>query len=132
MSFTDVQKVKIRHHLGYLNVAESQTFVLGAPAGIETSFIIEGAMNRVLVAAEPEVVRHLGILDNIECQMNDDRELLAVDKVDEIMVRKTEMKELRTEYLYWRLSLANLLGVYPNPFDKRYAGGTGINVPVSH
>jgi hypothetical protein len=104
--------------------------VLGAPAAIETQFIIEGAMNRVLIAAEPEVRRHVAILDNIEEQMNADRELLAVDKVDEIGIRKTEMGELRTEYMYWRHSLSNLLGIYANPFDRRF-GGMGINIPVS-
>jgi capsule polysaccharide export protein KpsE/RkpR len=129
--FTDQEKVKIRHHLGYLNVAASATFVLGSPAAIETQFIIESAMNLVLVAAEPEVRRQLTILDCIEEQMNSDRELLAVNEVGEIKIRGTEMKELRVEYQFWRRALGNLLGCYPNPFDKRF-DGPGINVTVNH
>jgi hypothetical protein len=129
--FTAEEKVKIRHHLGFLNVAASATFVLGVPQAVETQFIIERAMDLVLVPAEPEVRRHLGILDCIEDQMNADRELLAVNEVGEIKVRGTEMKELRVEYQYWRKSLANLLGVYPNPFDKRFESG-GVNIPVHH
>jgi hypothetical protein len=129
MPLTAEEKVKIRHHTGYLNVQAVETFVLGAPAGIETSFIIEGAMNRILPEAEGEVRRHLAILDATEAQMLDDRELLAVNKVDELGIRPTEMKELRNEYLYWRMSLCNLLGVYPNPFDRRFAN-MGINVAV--
>lgn len=124
------EKVKIRHHLGYLNVAASQTFVLGSPAAIETQFIIEGAMNRVLPEAESEVRRHLAILDKLEEQSIQDQELLAVDRVDEILVRKTEMKEITEQYQYWRLSLGNLLGCYPNQFDKRFYGVAGLNVRV--
>jgi len=131
MPFTEEEKVMIRHHLGYLNVAAAYTFVLGSPAAIETQFIIEGAMNRVLVEAEGQVRRHIAILDTIEQQMNDDRELLAVNDVDEIKIRPTEMRELRNEYQYWRMSLSNLLGVYPNPFDRRFAD-SGINVGVKH
>lgn len=131
MAFTAEEKVKIRHHLGYLNVQDAQTFVLGTPAAVETQFIIEGAMDRVLVAAESELRRHVAILDKIEEQLICDQELLAVDAIGEIKVRATEMKELRVEYQYWRQGLANLMGIYPNPFDKRYAD-SGINISVQH
>lgn len=130
MSLTDEEKVKIRHHLGYLNVSAVQTFVLGSPAAVETQFIIEGAMTKVLDAALPEVRRHLVILDQIEAQMVEDHELLAVSQVGEIAVRPDEQQALDLRYQRWRQSLANLLGVYPNPFDKRY--GSRVNVPVSH
>jgi hypothetical protein len=130
MAFTLEEKVKIRHHLGYLGVAAAQTFALGAPAAVETQFIVEGAMNRVMPEAEPEVRRQLEILNSIEDQMNADRELLVVDRVDEIQIRPREMDELRREYLYWRNAMANLLGIYPNPWDRRFSNA-GINVPVS-
>lgn len=130
MPFTEQERVKIRHHLGFLNVAEAATFVLGTPAAVETQFIIEGAMNRILDAALPEARRHIQILDQIEDQMVADHELLAVTKVGEIDIRKDEQEALENRYDRWRQSLANLLGVYPNPFDKRR--GPGINVPVSH
>lgn len=136
MAFTPEEKVKIRHHLGYLNVQEAQTFVLGNPAAVETQFIIEGAMDRVLSAAEPEARRHLAILDGIECQMVADHELLAVNKIGEIEVRREEQEQLRKEYRYWRAGLANILGIYPNPFDRRYGMandvGPAVNIPVQH
>ena len=133
MPLTAQEKVKVRHHLGFLNVAQVQTFVLGSPQAVETQFIIEGAMNLILQDAEPELRRHLQILDKIEEQLIDDQELLAVDAVDEIKVRGTELKELRKEYQYWRHSMANLLGCYPNPFDKRWTAVDGsLNVPVIH
>ncbi len=129
MPLTPEEKVQVRHHLGYLNVQESQTFVLGVPAGVQTQFIIEGAMNRVMEVALPQVRRHVGILDKIESQMIDDQELLAVQSVDEIVINPEEMKKLKAEYLYWRQGLANLLGVYPNPYDGRFAGRS-MNVSV--
>lgn len=129
MPLTEQEKIKIRHHLGFLNVAEVATFTLGTPAGVETQFIIEGAMERVLEAALPELRRQLQILDVIEEQMVADHELLAVKKIGEITVREDEQQALDARYERWRCSLANLLGVYPNPFDKR---GGGINVPVQH
>lgn len=136
MPFTDAEKVKIRHHLGYLNVGYAQTFVLGNPQAVETQFIIEGAMDLVLDAALPEARRQLGILDRIECQMVGDHELLAVNKIGEIEVRKEEQDQLRKEYRYWRAALANILGIYPNPFDRRYGMGNdvgpAVNIPVQH
>lgn len=131
MAFTDEEKVAIRRHLGYGNVGSAETFVLGIPAAIETAFVIEGAMNKVLPAAESEVRRHIAILNKIEGQLIDDLELLAVDRVDEIVIRGTEMRELRKEYQFWRDALANMLSIYPNAWDQRFAN-SGINVGVKH
>jgi hypothetical protein len=130
MPLTEDDKVKIRMHLGYLNVAEAYTFVLGTPAGVETQFIIEGAMNRVLESAISQVRRFIQILDTIQEQKVNDLELLAVNKVGEIDVRNDEMKALDEQYDYWCGNLANMLGVYASPFDKRNGGG--INVSVIH
>jgi hypothetical protein len=136
VSFTPHEKVRIRHHLGYLNVTSSATFVLGLPQAVETQFIIENAMNLVLPEAETEVRSHLATLDSIEEQMRCDHELLAVEQVGEIKIRHDEQKALDKRYLRWRRGLSNLLGVHPNPFDRRYPGdslpGAGINVPVRH
>ena len=129
--FSPEEKVSIRRHLGYLNVQASQTFALGVPAAVETQFIIEGAMDRVLQEAAGQVRRHLTILDKIEGQMVDDLELLAITKIGEISVRGDEHAALRKQYDYWAQGMANLLGVYPNPFDKRNSSG-GINVRVNH
>ena len=130
MGFSPGEKVKIRHHLGYLNVTNAATFALGVPQAIETQFIIENAMNLVLPEAEVEARRHLSILDGIEEQQICDHELLAVTKVGEIDVRGDEQEALDKRYQHWRNALANIMGVIPNPFDKRFQGG--INVSVRH
>lgn len=132
------EKVKVRHHLGYLNVEESQTFALGTPASVETQFMIEGAMNRVLPEAVPEVRRLLQVLDSIEEQQIMNLELIQVKKLGEIEINSTgedrEQKQLVQVYDRWVESLANLIGSYRNPFDKRLGklGSGGINVAVQH
>lgn len=137
-SLSAQEKVKVRHHLGYLNVQEAQTFVLGTPASVETQFIIEGAMDRVLADAVIEVRRHIQILDSIEEQKVQNLELLQVKKLGEIEVNSTgddrEQKQLIKEYDRWVDSLANLFGVVRNPYDKRKGamGTGGINVGVQH
>ncbi len=126
---TPDEKVKVRHHCGYLNVQDASTFVLGVPASLETQFIIEGAMDRVLEAALPELRRHLGILDGIEQLMVCDHELAAVNSLGEIQINQEEQKQLTRRYDYWVNSLCNILGVIRNPYDKRQHGG-GISVGV--
>lgn len=132
--FSDPEKVRIRHHLGYLNVAAAQTFVLGTPAGVETQFLVEGAMNKVLPEAEVLIREMLAKCDAVEGQITENQELLAVTQVDEIGVRQDEFEQLVKRYHYWRNGLANALGIYPNPFDKRFGAGSamGVNVPVRH
>lgn len=130
MPLTEDEKVQVRHALGFLNVAEAATFVLGTPAGVETQFIIEGAMNRVLESALPLLRNHLAILAKIEAQMVDDLETLVVRKLGEIEIDPEEMPKLRREYDFWRQRLANILGVYANPFDKARYGGPGANFRV--
>lgn len=137
-ALNQAEKVKVRHHLGYLNVQEAQTFVLGTPAAVETQFIIEGAMNRVLEEALPEVRRHVQIMDSIEEQMVANHELIQITKIDTIDVNSTgqdrEQRQLRQTYDYWADSLANLFGIYRNPFDKRlgHFGRGGINARVAN
>ena len=64
--FTDEQKMKARHHLGYLNVGAVSTFVLGVPAALPTLFTVEGAWDKILPEAEILVDKYLCRLDQID------------------------------------------------------------------
>lgn len=133
MALTEYEKVRIRHHLGYLGVTDAYTFVLGTPAAVETQFLIEGAMDRVMEEALPLARELLARCDLTESQMIDDQELIAVDEIGEIKLRKTQQKELRKVYREHIRALSNLLGVPQNPFDKRgfgVGGAGGTNIPV--
>jgi hypothetical protein len=126
--FTEEEKARIRHHTGYLNVESAQTFVLGSPAAVQTQFLIEGAMQRVLPSGEVQVRRLLGILDGIEGMMVENLELLSVTQVDEIAINPEQMKLYRVEYDRWVAALCNIFGIPRNPFDQR--GASSINVRV--
>jgi len=135
MAFTDEEKVKIRHHLGYLNVQETATFVLGVPAALQTTFMIEGAFGKVLPAAENLARTLLCRLDSIEEQVFGGTDLADVDETGGVKVNRKRLPELATYYQIAQKELANLFGVVPNPFDLRLEGwlGTGaggISVPV--
>ena len=130
-ALADEEKVKIRHHLGYINVGQGSTFFLGSPATVEINFAIENAMTKLLPQAYPLVREMLARCDATEQQLFDNQENLAVTKVCDIELRSDEMKELDKRYDRWRGALANALGVYFNPWDKRDVGGaSGVNVPV--
>lgn len=132
MPLTTEEKVRIRHHLGFLNVAEAYTFVLGVPAGVETQFIIEGAMNRVLEAALPLLRQKLAQCDDLDARLtNEDvTDLALVAKLGEIESSGNAFEQLKGMLDHRRREIARILGVMPNPFDQ--VGWGGVNVPVRH
>jgi hypothetical protein len=115
--------------LGYLNVSAVQTFVLGTPASLETQFMIEGAMDKILPGAIPLLDRILTNLEIIEQQSVDDLELLAVNRVGDIEVSDKEHSRLLKQYDRWVGALCNLLGIQRNVFDKR-GQGSSLNARV--
>lgn|SRR5690606_40319825 len=134
MALTEEEKVKVRHHLGFLNVQSVYTFVLGSPSSVETQFAIEGAMERLIPAALPELRRHLGFLDKIEEQMICGLENIDVEQLGEMKLnvkgKDRAQMQLREVYDYWANSLANLMGIYRNPFDRRKS--KSMNARVRH
>lgn len=129
MPLTEQEKVRVRHHTGYLNVAEAYTFVLGSPSSVETQFIIEGAMDRVKESALPLLRDLIRRLDLLEDQMVEASDLLDVSSLGEITIDPNLRRKRIAEYDYQCGGLCNLLGVTRNPFDKRLAENS-INVRV--
>lgn len=130
--FSEDEKVRMRHHCGFLNVADAYTFVQGVPAGVQTQFIIEGAMQRVRAEAAPKARELLCRLDSLErsyyCSADD---FASVTKIDNIEINPKRRRELAGYYKTAQQSLCNLLGIVPNPWDQReILMSGGINVPV--
>lgn len=124
------ERVRCRHHMDYLNVASAATFVFGTPAAVETQFLIEPAMDKVLVEAVPLFRQILATLDALEAQMVEDHETLVASRVGQTELRGDEQQQLDARYRRWQGKLSNLLGAPSNPFDKN--GGGGINARVMH
>jgi len=133
---TEDEKVRARIHLGYPNFASQATFSLGIPAALQTAFITEGAFTKILPQAEGRFRIILARMDAIECQIEANTENVEATKIGEIELRENAFEQLLKRYRYWQGTLANMLGVLPNPFDFReglgagYNGGGGINIPV--
>jgi hypothetical protein len=120
-----------------MQVQEAQTFVMGAPAGVQTQFQIEGGFNRILPQAEDLFRDRLDKLDALLQQLVDNQENQEVTKIGEISVNEGAFEQLVKRYQFWQRDLGNMMGVPPNPFDMRFGGllGSGagsINLAVNH
>jgi len=119
---TPEEKVRIRDHLGYLNTSELSTFVLGLPAGIETQFLIERAMDPfVKEDALPMIRTILCELDDVDKQRRQVRSAIATQAVGAIQMRDPQeaFAALNGEFIRLIGRLANAFGVPSNPFDRR-------------
>lgn len=130
-AFTEEEKVRIRHHLGYMNVSLASAFALSVPTGLRTDFLLEMSMTKVLPAAYPQARKLLAYLEQLEEQKIMDAELLAFVKVDEIEFASEEQSRVHQLYRQFQAALANLFGVAPNPYDQR-EGTSGINIGVDN
>lgn len=130
--FSEHEKARIRYHLGYTNVTSVSTFSLGVPANVQTTYLLEGAFNKMLPEGETLVRELIPRLDAIDLQIFENSEFLVAASVDEIQMRPDEMQRLIDRYEWCRRSLGNAMGVPPNPFDQRFVGGgTSINARVT-
>jgi hypothetical protein len=134
----DKDKERCRYHLGYLGTSFAASIVMGVPTPLQTSFLIEDAMNRL---NGPEVVTRvqalLCTLDNLETQMIKAAGMLGIETAGELTLHplrgtgKLVTDSLEAEYYRWGCRLADVLGVPPYPFSRRYQRrGPGTNVPV--
>src|SRR5260221_6159274 len=128
MAFTETEKARIRYHLGYANVSFAFTFVMGFGATIPFQSVLEGNLDKSLPEIDAKVRELLQRLDDTELQMFDNQELLLIDGISTITVRKEGQARFRNQYQYWQNSLAMVFTVQPNPYDPRFLMN-GVNVP---
>lgn len=128
-----VDRVRVRYHLGYLNVQEASTFQLGVPAALPTLFMVEGAMEKLIPEAVPMVRSLLDRLDCIQEELFGGIDFASYKEIDKIVVNEDRFAELGKYYRLALQSLAGMLGVPPNPYDPReWAAGVSLNVRVNH
>lgn len=136
MAFDDAEKERIRYHMGYLQVAPAAALTFGIPAPIQTLFLVESAMDRVLPAAEDRIRKLITVLDQIECRMLDGQNYLIADQLSDITIRADNIDKLEDEYCRWASRLADVLGspLYPGAerFRRLRGGGAGQagSIPV--
>lgn len=131
MALTQDQMVKARHHMGYPNVGAVQTFAFGVPAAMQTTFMIEGAMVRILPQAESRLQYLLEKLDKAECKIDDVLDSADMSEAEDVKFRDNGLAKVAQVYKVYQQGLANLMGIVPNPYDQReWLQGGGINVSV--
>lgn len=130
MAFTLDERARIRRHLGYPNTSPSAAMAFGIPIPIETLFLVESAMDKLLPQGEPDVRRFLGELDNIECQMSAARQFLPVSNIDGTAIRPDHIPMLENEYSRWQNRLADTLGVPVYDFSRRRNESKAGNIRV--
>lgn len=126
------EKVRALHHLGYQNVDAVSTFALGVPAAMQTSFMIEGAFDKI--SSRPGAYQKFQQLlcrcDEIENRVFCGADLADIESIGDITVNRKRVRELADYYKIAQQEIGNLLGVPPNPWDMREWLQGGINVSV--
>jgi len=127
MPFDLDEKSRIRYHMGYLQVTPAAAITYGIPTPIQTLFLLESAMDRVIIQAEDRIRRLITVLDNIECRMIDAQNYLVADQLSDITLRKDHINQLEDEYCRWAARLADTLGapLYPGAERFRRLFGAG-------
>lgn len=131
MAFTEKEKARIRHHLGYPSWQHMASAIhLGTPAGVEVLHLLEAAFNKMMPEGEEVIRVDLCNCEDIENQMAGARSRLKTEKVDKVTMNHGELGALRRELELWQRKLADDLGCFPNPFDLSHGAGGGINAKV--
>lgn len=131
--FTDSEKARIRHFLGYPSwAALSNGIQLGFPAGAQPLYLLEQAFGRMLSGGSDTVRSDLCECESIEAQLRDGRSRLKAVALGELKMNPLELTALRGELIFWQRRLADDLGVPMNPMATMTVNGMagGMNATV--
>lgn len=135
MALTPDERDRVRYHLGFLSVSDGASIQFGLPRATQLLFILDRAMDNLLVIAEDRVRRYIKIMDDIECRLVDAQDRLAAEALGELKLRDQEPDRLEKEYVRWGFRLAGIFGVPPYAYSERYRTAvtamTG-SIPVRH
>lgn len=134
MALTAGEKQRIRYHLGYPSLTDAASVAFGVPTMNQTNFLVESALNRLLVEALEQVRSISTVMDGIETQLISAQGRLRAEKLEELKLRADECDALEGEYRRWGYRLADIIGAPIYPFSMRYKGGGGnmvTSVPIT-
>ncbi len=132
------EKARCRHHTGYPEVQPAASIQFGLPKPAQAAFMLELAMENVMVTAVPRIRDILQILDNIEQKIVDAQCYLVADKLDTITLAgagdpkaRLVTDRLEDEYVRWASRLVDIFGVPLYPFSSRFnSSGTSTSARV--
>lgn len=135
MPLSEDEKVRVRNHLGYPQVSQLASIQFGLPKPLQTAFLLETALDKIVEGALATVRHYLQVLDDTEARMLKAQKRLAVRRIDEIETREDEIERLDRDYVKWAHRLADLFGVPLYPFSTKFRRGLGAgaeNIPIRH
>ena len=119
MTFTDEQRDRILHFLGYPNWSTlAQSFQLGYPMASQPLFLVYDAFMRIGPGGVASALRDLCQCEGCEAQIGDARSRMKAEAVGNIRLRANEADALRRELQFWTKRLADDLGVVVNPYSQ--------------
>ncbi len=132
---SDADKERARYHLGYMEVVVASSFAFAIPQATELQFMFESAITRVRPEAEFRVRAILDKLDEIECRLFRSSEELFAKRAGDLEPNLSQPDDVERELVRWACQLAQMLGVTPYPFSRRFSslselGGRAGNVAV--
>jgi CO/xanthine dehydrogenase Mo-binding subunit len=130
MALTDPEKARIRYQLGYAGTTDAASMTMGAPSSRQENFMIESAMDRVQLAAEPILRDLLAECEKVEAELKRARPQLQVAKTGRTELRSNEAGKSVTdsferEHTRWALRLAEYLGTPLGPYSRRFNQSAG-------
>ena len=133
MALTDIEKQRVRWHLGYTSVSSAASMALGIPALRQTDYMVNRSMDMLLPVAEADLRRVIGIMDGIEDRMVRAATHVAAETLNGLKLRPDEFDQLCRQYRVWGERICDCLHVPPQLFSSRYqqnAGGGFRIVPT--
>ena len=116
MAFTEAEKARVRHFLGYPSFASlAQSIQLGYPAVSQPLFLVDDAFHRLTQEGADAVRIDLCECESIERQLSKARTRMQASQIDDLHVNPEEASMLRRELTYWTQRLASDMGVPINP-----------------
>lgn len=131
MALTTDERSRVRHHLGYPNVAPAAAIQYGVVRPMQTLFLVESAMDKILPEAEDRVRQYLSLLDDIECKMAASVDYLVASAVEGVTLRPDAQDAMEREYVRWAQRLSDEIGAPLYALAPRFRTSLfGVNVPV--
>ena len=131
-TFTELERAQIKHFLAYpswINTVSS--ILLGSPADIQPAYLVDAAFDRIKAEARDIVRRDLCACLTIESQLIDSNSRLKAIQIGNIKTNQSEQQQLREELHQWISTLANDLGVLPNPYANGATNTSRFNARVT-
>jgi hypothetical protein len=130
MGLASADKVRVRYHLEYPDVAQVASAVAGKLRYSAPMFVLEAMMDAINPSSVALVQTQLGYLDKIELQMVDALARLQAKSADVVELNHEEHGQLLGQYKYWQSRVCKMLGVEVNPQATGQRTVNGLNFRI--